>query len=875
MEFAPDGRLFVCLQGGNLRVIKNGVLLPTPFVSLTVDSAGERGLLGIAFDPNFATNNFVYVYYTVPGDPAHNRVSRFTANGDVAVAGSEFIVLDLDNLSGAGNHNGGAIHFGPDGKLYIAVGENANRANSQTLANLLGKVLRINVDGTPPPSDNPFFNNAGARKEIWALGLRNPFTFAFQPGTGRIFINDVGETTWEEINDGIAGSNYGWPITEGPTTDPSFRAPLFAYGHGGSSSTGCAITGGAFYNPTTAQFPAGYTGKYFFADLCNGWIRVLDPSNNTAADFAGGTSSTVDLKVGADGSLYYLVYQGSVFKIQYSPPDPVITTHPVNQTVMQGQTATFNVSASGSTPPTYQWQRNMVNISGANSSSYTTPATVFADNGAKFRCVVSNTVGTANSNEATLTVNAPPNITSHPANATAAQGQPATFSVSAGGSTPFTYQWQRNLVNISGANSSSYTIPATVFADNGAKFRCVVTNAFGTANSNEATLTVNAPPNITTHPANVTVAQGQPATFSISATGSTPFTYQWQRNLVNISGANSSSYTTPATVFADNGAKFRCVVTNAFGAANSNEATLTVNAPPNITTHPANVTVAQGQPATFSINATGSTPFTYQWQRNLVNISGANSSSHTIPATVLADNGAKFRCVVTNAFGTANSNEASLTVNAPPNITSHPADVTAAQGQPATFSVSAGGSTPLAYQWQRNLVNISGASSPSYTVPATVLADNGAKFRCVVTNAFGTANSNEATLTILPPGLILQTEENTDRAIALEPGSMLRDPFSLANVLSLTSDKRTRVMLFAINLDLLPSEDSSAVTARAEDVQMILHPVTVEFVGKVPAFAWLTELIVILPADLPAGQDVLLSVTYRTQTSNKVRIKIK
>jgi glucose/arabinose dehydrogenase len=336
MEFAPDGRLFVCLQAGNLRVIKNGVLLPTPFVSLTVDSAGERGLLGIAFDPNFATNNFVYVYYTVPGTgsgtPAHNRVSRFTANGDVAVAGSEFIVLDLDNLSGAGNHNGGAIHFGPDGKLYIAVGENANRANSQTLANLLGKVLRINAtDGTPPP-DNPFFNTPGARKEIWALGLRNPFTFAFQPGTTRMFINDVGEVTWEEINDGIAGSNYGWPITEGTTTDPRFRSPLFAYGHGNTSTTGCAIAGGAFYNPAIVQFPASYVGKYFFADLCTGWIRLLDPSNNTAADFAAGISSPVDLKVGADGSLYYLaIGSGAVFKVQYSPTDPGITTHPLTR----------------------------------------------------------------------------------------------------------------------------------------------------------------------------------------------------------------------------------------------------------------------------------------------------------------------------------------------------------------------------------------------------------------------------------------------------------------------------------------------------------------------------------------------------------------
>jgi hypothetical protein len=183
MDFAPDGRLFVCLQGGQLRVIKNGSLLPTPFVSLTVNSAGERGLLGVAFDPNFATNNFVYVYYTATSPAIHNRVSRFTANGDVAVAGSELVLLDLENL-GATNHNGGAIHFGPDAKLYIAVGENAVPSNSQTLTNRLGKFLRINSDGSIP-TDNPFFNTAtGVNRSIWALGLRNPFTFAFQPGTG-------------------------------------------------------------------------------------------------------------------------------------------------------------------------------------------------------------------------------------------------------------------------------------------------------------------------------------------------------------------------------------------------------------------------------------------------------------------------------------------------------------------------------------------------------------------------------------------------------------------------------------------------------------------------------------------------------------------
>lgn len=327
MAFAPDGRLFVCLQDGHLRVIdKNGVLLASAFVTLSVDSNGERGLLGVAFDPNFASNYYVYVYHTVPGSTAHNRISRFTANGNVAVANSEFVVVDLDNLSSATNHNGGAIHFGPDGKLYAGVGENADGANSQSLSNRLGKMLRINSDGTIPPDNPASFpgisgSTSGANRAIWAVGLRNPFTFAFQPGTTRMFINDVGQSTWEEINDGIADSNYGWPVAEGPATppNPNFRDPIFYYGHGSSSTTGCAIVGGAFYNPPVLQFPRSFVGKYFFADLCSGWIRVLNTSNNTASDFASGISSPVDLHVGPDGALYYLTHGGQVFRIQATP----------------------------------------------------------------------------------------------------------------------------------------------------------------------------------------------------------------------------------------------------------------------------------------------------------------------------------------------------------------------------------------------------------------------------------------------------------------------------------------------------------------------------------------------------------------------------
>jgi glucose/arabinose dehydrogenase len=327
MAFAPDGRLFVCLQAGQLRVIKNGSLLSTPFLTVTTDSSNERGLLGIAFDPGFGTNRFLYVYYTATSPRTHNRVSRFTANGDVVVSGSEERILDLENLR-ASNHNGGAIHFGPDGKLYIATGDNAVSANAQSLTNRLGKILRLNRDGTIP-SDNPFFSRAtGVNRAIWARGLRNPFTFAFQPGTGRMFINDVGAGSWEEINEGMAGANYGWPACEGPCSpaNPDFENPIFHYGHGSSSTTGCTIVGAAFYNPSTSQFPSQYRGSYFFADYCSGWIRRLDPGdNNSVTGFASGFEYPVDLQVGPDGALYCLSRgDRSVVRISYSSGPPAL-----------------------------------------------------------------------------------------------------------------------------------------------------------------------------------------------------------------------------------------------------------------------------------------------------------------------------------------------------------------------------------------------------------------------------------------------------------------------------------------------------------------------------------------------------------------------
>jgi glucose/arabinose dehydrogenase len=406
MAFAPDGRLFVAEKGGALRVIKNGNLLTTPFTTVAASTFSERGLGGVAIDPHFDTNGYIYLYYTAETPAAHNRISRFTIvpGGDVAVGGSEQVILDLPDAGNGTAHNGGAMKFLPDGTLLVGVGDHTNGFNAQDMNTPFGKILRINPDGSIP-NDNPFYNSTtGIYRAIWSLGVRNPFTMDVQPGTGRVFINDVGAAQWEEINDGAPGRNFGWTTTEGPfdpVAFPNFTNPLFAYNH----AEGSAVTGGAFYNPQAAQFPAEYVGQYFFADFAAGWIRRINPTTKAVTPFATDAFGAVDLDVGSDGSLYWLSrFDNSVFKISATLA-PQVSTHPQSQLISVGGPVTFSVGATGANL-NYQWQRGGVDILGANASSYTIASTALIDSGAQFRCVVTNVQGSTMSNTATLTVTA-------------------------------------------------------------------------------------------------------------------------------------------------------------------------------------------------------------------------------------------------------------------------------------------------------------------------------------------------------------------------------------------------------------------------------------------------------------------------------------
>jgi glucose/arabinose dehydrogenase len=336
LQSAPGDRtrLYVVEQTGRIRLIKDNALVATPFLDISagVSTGGERGLLGLAFHPRYAENGRFYVNYTnLAGD---TRVTEFrrSQNPDQADLGSERLLIAQDQPFS--NHNGGGLAFGNDGRLYIGLGDGGSAGdpqnNAQNLQTRLGKILRIDVDTASPyaiPTDNPFVNQTGPAREVWALGLRNPWRFSFDRATGDLYIGDVGQNRREEIDIGLVtrggGANYGWRVTEGtlcfnPTANcgtAGFTPPVVEYDH----SIGCSVTGGYVYRG--CRMP-GYGGTYFYGDFCTSIIRSLRMSNGTIGDqrdWTGPLSGSVDavsaFGVDADGELYIVDYSGRVLKI--------------------------------------------------------------------------------------------------------------------------------------------------------------------------------------------------------------------------------------------------------------------------------------------------------------------------------------------------------------------------------------------------------------------------------------------------------------------------------------------------------------------------------------------------------------------------------
>jgi len=292
VAFAPDGRIFYNeLQGGRVRIIENGVVVPTPFATLSVSTAGEKGLIGLALHPDFATNGFVYVCYSTPA--GGHEIGRFTAVGNVGTAYTPIV----PNLPGSGIHNGGNIAFGPDGKLYHSMGDNANSANSQSASVYPGKIHRFNDDGTIP-ADNPYTTGMLSR---YCMGLRNSFDLTWNQTIGVLYASENGPGSDDEVNRIVAGGNFGWP-TLMCSGNPSFLPALTCW------TPTVAPTGIAAYE--AAQFGAEYTNNLFVADFNGGTIWRIDMTDDGLSFqqrtvFHDESASVYDVIAGPDGNLYY------------------------------------------------------------------------------------------------------------------------------------------------------------------------------------------------------------------------------------------------------------------------------------------------------------------------------------------------------------------------------------------------------------------------------------------------------------------------------------------------------------------------------------------------------------------------------------------
>ncbi|HET6579051.1 MAG TPA: PQQ-dependent sugar dehydrogenase [Gemmatimonadales bacterium] len=329
-----DSRLFIVEKGGAVRVVREGVLLPTPFLDLggRVSTGGEQGLLDLAFDPAYATNGRFIVHYTdVNGNTTVSAFRVSPGDPDQADPASETVLLTAEQPFD--NHNGGRILFGPDGMLYIGLGDGGSGGDpggrGQSLVELLGDILRVDVTGgtsyTIPP-DNPFAGRTDARPELWSVGLRNPWRFDFDPATGDLYVADVGQNAWEEVDVATVaqgagrGANFGWNVMEGThcyaaaTCDTTgLVLPVLEYSH----AEGCSISGGYVYRG--AAIP-GLQGHYFYADYCSGWVRSFRFQDGQATDprqwptLAPG-GGIPGFGRDASGELYVLSVEGRVFRI--------------------------------------------------------------------------------------------------------------------------------------------------------------------------------------------------------------------------------------------------------------------------------------------------------------------------------------------------------------------------------------------------------------------------------------------------------------------------------------------------------------------------------------------------------------------------------
>jgi glucose/arabinose dehydrogenase/regulation of enolase protein 1 (concanavalin A-like superfamily) len=451
IAFAPNGDIYIGEQAGAILIYRNGAILPTPVIQLNTDGSNEKGLLGLALDPNFATNGYMYVSYTTTDE--HAQLSRFTVVNDVASLSSEVVFMKGNQLQN-NHHSANDLHIGPDGKLWWTVGDNVPTiTNAQALSNIYGKILRFRLDGSLP-TDNPFYHTPGANPYIYAYGLRNPYRFTFLPN-GKAMVEDTGSSYWEELDTIQPGGNYGWDFYEGNCGSCGYINPAYAYGHLPTDGAASAI---AAYSGST--FPKQYDNVVFFGDYNRQDIEAVqfDPTYTTEISdtvFDNSVGTIADLAEGPDGNLYYVsIFDGTFSEITAPGPFPPTAVASADQNAGLGP-LTVQFSSAGSTDPyglplTYSWDFG----DGSPVDTSANPSHTYATNGTYTATLtVSNGTLTGTATTQIVVGNTPPSasITTPVVSSTYNAGDTINFSGTAtdaqDGTLPASdYTWQADFI---------------------------------------------------------------------------------------------------------------------------------------------------------------------------------------------------------------------------------------------------------------------------------------------------------------------------------------------------------------------------------------------------------------------------------------------
>ncbi len=608
--------------------------------------------------------------------------------------------------------------------------------------------------------------------------------------------------TWSNLSDGqgVSGSTTGTLTLSNVASSQNneeFRA-VFTNSMGSATTTAATLTVSVtaeppsiIDQPSNQTAMAGQNATFTASDSGSPtptvqW-QVSSDGGKTFNDISGATSTSLTLNaVTADmnGNLYRAVFTNSVgtatthsatLTVQVAP---IVTTQPTSQTTTVGQNVRFIAAANGNPAPTVQWQvssdggKTFTNISGTTGTTLTLNHVTTAMNGNEYQAVFSNSIGSATTSVATLTVQFPPTITTNPSNQTATTGQNATFTAVANASPAATVQWQvstdggKSFTNISGATSTTLLLTAVTANMNGDEYQAVFTNSQGTAATTAATLTVDYAPTVTSKLNDQTVTAGQTVTFTTAASANPTATVQWQvstdggKTFTDIRGAASTTLTLNAVTAAMNGDECQAVFTNSLGTATTSAATLTVDYAPAVTTVPKSQTVTAGQTATFTAAASANPTPSVQWQASTdggsmwSNINGATSPTLTLSNVQASQNGYEYQAVFTNSIGTTTTSTVTLTVQFPPTITTNPGNLKVTAGNTATFTAAANGNPTPTVQWQvssdsgKIWTDLSGATSDTLTLNNILFSQNGNEYRAIFTSTAGSVTTTAATLTV-------------------------------------------------------------------------------------------------------------------------------